>query len=226
MNEAPEKKGNGLAIGALICSVLFCIPLLPLVGIVLAGVALAKAKPGTTNTLAIVALVVGIFSLVGNVGVLAAIAIPNFIKFQLRSKQAEVKVNLNSIKFSQLSFAEEKGFFAAPPAEGNQGGPDGGPWSGQPCSSECSAENPAACNFSCIAFQPIGTVRYLYACNSAPGAFTCAASADLDGDKEYGAFVYAHVEEGASPAPVPGLAGTEDCSPAPGTVHDCRPGTF
>ena len=43
------------------------------------------------------------------IGILAAIAIPNFIKFQARSKQAEAKSNLRSWFTTQRAFLLEKG---------------------------------------------------------------------------------------------------------------------
>jgi type IV pilus assembly protein PilA len=42
------------------------------------------------------------------IGILAAIAIPNFIKFQARSKQSEPKANLKSIFTSQKAYMQEK----------------------------------------------------------------------------------------------------------------------
>ncbi len=42
------------------------------------------------------------------IGILSAIAIPNFIRFQARSKQSEVKSNLKSLYTSQRSFYQEK----------------------------------------------------------------------------------------------------------------------
>jgi type IV pilus assembly protein PilA len=42
------------------------------------------------------------------IGILAAIAIPNFVRFQARSKQSEVKANLKSWFTSQKSFYSEK----------------------------------------------------------------------------------------------------------------------
>jgi len=45
------------------------------------------------------------------IGILAAIAIPNFIKFQARSKQSEVKSNLKAFYQAQRSFfAEREGY--------------------------------------------------------------------------------------------------------------------
>ena len=226
MNQPSEKQGNGLAIGALVCSLLFCVPLLPLVGIVLAIVVLAR-KTEAGRTLAIVAIVVGVFSVIANVGMLAAIAIPNFVRYQQRSKQAEARTNLGAIRISQTIFGEERGFFAGCPPEGNDAAGKTSDWEGRPCSSECSSESPAACNFSCIGFQPATKVYYRYACTSAPGAFTCAASADLDGDGEHGVFMVSHSDEGAAPAPIPSLPGAEHCQGAPpNLVHECRRGVF
>ena len=42
------------------------------------------------------------------IGILAAIAIPNFIRFQARSKQGEAKANLKSLFTAQRSFFQEK----------------------------------------------------------------------------------------------------------------------
>ena len=42
------------------------------------------------------------------IGILAAIAIPNFIKFQARSKQSEVKSNLKSFFTAEKSFFQEQ----------------------------------------------------------------------------------------------------------------------
>ena len=46
------------------------------------------------------------------IGILAAIAIPNFVKFQARSKQAEAKSNLRSWFVSERSYLQEKGFYS------------------------------------------------------------------------------------------------------------------
>src|SRR5712692_5685716 len=42
------------------------------------------------------------------IGILAAIAIPSFAKFQARSKQGEVKANLKSLFTAQRSYYQEK----------------------------------------------------------------------------------------------------------------------
>ena len=47
------------------------------------------------------------------IGVLAAIAIPNFIRFQARSKQGEAKTNLKSMFTAERSFYQEKDRYSA-----------------------------------------------------------------------------------------------------------------
>jgi type IV pilus assembly protein PilA len=42
------------------------------------------------------------------IGILAALAIPNFIRFQARSKQSEVKANLKSLFTAERSYFQEK----------------------------------------------------------------------------------------------------------------------
>ena len=47
------------------------------------------------------------------IGILAAIAIPNFIKFQARSKQSEPKANLKALFVSQRSYFSERDTFSS-----------------------------------------------------------------------------------------------------------------
>jgi Tfp pilus assembly protein PilE len=49
------------------------------------------------------------------IGILAAIAIPNFLQYQLKSKQSEAKINLGAIKTSQIAFNAERGCFLGIP---------------------------------------------------------------------------------------------------------------
>jgi type IV pilus assembly protein PilA len=47
------------------------------------------------------------------IGILAAIAIPNFLQYQMKSRQSEAKTNVTSIKTSQLAFQGERGCFGS-----------------------------------------------------------------------------------------------------------------
>jgi len=55
------------------------------------------------------------------IGILAAIAIPNFLQYQLKSRQSEAKVNLNAIKTSMIAFQAEKACYLAIPTMGALG---------------------------------------------------------------------------------------------------------
>jgi type IV pilus assembly protein PilA len=55
------------------------------------------------------------------IGILAAIAIPNFLQYQLKSRQSEAKVNLNAIKTSMIAFQAEKSCYLAIPSMGALG---------------------------------------------------------------------------------------------------------
>ena len=60
------------------------------------------------------------------IGILAAIAIPNFVKFQARSKQSEAKSNLKAVFTAAKSYAAEKDTYNVPlgslfrPEKGNR----------------------------------------------------------------------------------------------------------
>jgi type IV pilus assembly protein PilA len=47
------------------------------------------------------------------IGILASIAIPNFIKFQARSKQSEAKANLKAVFTAEKAFFQEKDRFSS-----------------------------------------------------------------------------------------------------------------
>jgi type IV pilus assembly protein PilA len=55
------------------------------------------------------------------IGILAAIAIPNFLQYQLKSRQSEAKVNLNAIKTSMIAFQAEKSCYLGVPTMGALG---------------------------------------------------------------------------------------------------------
>jgi type IV pilus assembly protein PilA len=80
------------------------------IGVILSIVAIVKyqgAKGTTARTLAIVALVVNVLLPIPVCGVVAAIAVPNFVKFQCRSKQSEAKGNLKALYVAEESHRAE-----------------------------------------------------------------------------------------------------------------------
>jgi type IV pilus assembly protein PilA len=109
------------------------------------------------------------------IGVLAAIAIPNFLSYQLKSKTAEAKTNLSAIKTASLSFQAERSCFLSVQGQGWPGIiPANGamlPWptaAATPSSTplcinpQSGAPGPALGTFADIGFVPTGSVRYNY----------------------------------------------------------------
>ena len=52
------------------------------------------------------------------IGILAAIAIPNFLTYQMKSRQAEAKTNLQAIRTSNIAFQAERGCYVGAGVEG------------------------------------------------------------------------------------------------------------
>ena len=64
-----------------------------------------KSKKGFT--------LIELMIVVAIIGILAAIAIPNFLRFQLKSKSSEGKVNLAAIRTAEESYLAEFGTYVA-----------------------------------------------------------------------------------------------------------------
>ncbi len=112
--------------------------------------------------------------------ILAAIAIPSFMKFSMKAKTAEASQNLSGIRTAEESYrAEEDGYLACGPYPNTVAAPP--PASG----TSWDATAAAASNFSAIGFAADGRVRYCYAVaianasNTGP-TFTATAVGDLD----------------------------------------------
>lgn len=113
------------------------------------------------------------------IGILAAIAIPNFLNFRMKAKTAEAKSNLGAIRSLEVAYFAEWNFFVGAAAQNPRlvGSLDGtkAPWS-------------TTTTFSQIGFTPEGSVFYTYsllpltAYNSQSVGFTAAAQGDLDDD--------------------------------------------
>jgi type IV pilus assembly protein PilA len=118
------------------------------------------------------------------IGILAAIAIPNFLTYQLKSRQAEAKTNLQAIKTSEVAFQAERGCYigiavegVAAPAAGTKTVPftwGGGLPPTAPGALWCTAVYGGW--FADIGFKATGNVNYQYGVDStvAPtvGTFT------------------------------------------------------
>jgi len=116
------------------------------------------------------------------IGILAAIAIPNFLRFQLRAKSSEGKTNLAAIRTAEEGYFAEFGTYVGAAAN---------PAAGIPGASKV-LWNPAAPTpvpgFDQIGWSPEGDVFFQYTVqgDAAPPAvitaYTSSAQADIDGD--------------------------------------------
>jgi len=172
------------------------------------------------------------------IGILAAIAIPNFIRYQLRSKTTEAKVVMGGIKTSQESFRAEYDNYALilqTPAAAVATTKI--PWGARACDTTCARNLNAACSeFSCIGYEPAGQVYYRYETNRTiavagggiSAEYVAEAVADLDGDTLNGQFSYRTANSVGQVTSGLVTTITTDC-PAQvpsGEVFDCRPNVY
>lgn len=133
------------------------------------------------------------------VGILASVAIPGYIRYSLRSKSAEAKLNLAAIKTSQFAFFANNDNFAnvttALPAA--VPGAVKAVWPSNTCPAGCNRTNTTACTqFACINFQPSARVYYQYgvatrlAARPITAEFSAGALGDLDADSNRASFTY------------------------------------
>lgn len=99
------------------------------------------------------------------VGILAAIAIPNFIGMQKRAKTTEAKSNLGEIWTLQEAYRAESDTYVQPSGTLPEGLYDG------------------TTGWAELGFYPKGTTRYAYSITNADAtSFTAQATGDIDND--------------------------------------------
>lgn len=128
------------------------------------------------------------------IGILAAIAIPNFLTYQLKSRQAEAKTNLQAIKTSEIAFQAERGCYIGLAVELGQplavAATKTAPWPWgigalptAPGALWCVAGGVFAGTFADVGFKATGNVNYVYGVNAttvaAPGLYTTLTSCPL-----------------------------------------------
>lgn len=222
-------KTSGLAIAALVLAFL-----IPPVGSLLGIFALLRIR---NSRGALKGRVLAILALVPTAILFLAptISIPNFLRYQLRSKQSEAKTMLQAVQARQEAMrAEIDAYVPAPPTPTAEGlGSVKQPWVASPCPATCGGDAPASCEgFECLGLQPEGAVFFSYACTTTevgePG-FTCGALGDLDGDGNPSLFVLGTPgPNGGLAAPVPDFGGLAPACPGarPGEVYECTSGQY
>jgi len=115
------------------------------------------------------------------IGILAAIAIPNFLRFQLKAKSAEGKSNLAAIRTAEESFfAEFNSYVSAD--ESPPGAPDN--------TKRPYVDAVPGAGFDTIGWSPEGRVYFTYAVEdqvAAPGTppgFHASAQANIDNEAD------------------------------------------
>ena len=104
------------------------------------------------------------------IGILAAIAIPNFVAMQLKAKRAEVPGNVDGIKTAQMAYdAAYDGFVTA------AANPTGAPGKAQQVWT-------ATTEWTTLGWSPDGSVRGTYETTGAATDFNVEGNSDVDGD--------------------------------------------
>jgi type IV pilus assembly protein PilA len=124
------------------------------------------------------------------IAILAALAIPGYQSFQLKSKSAEARMNLAAIATAEHAYFGEFNVYVA--AAGTPAGPESPArraWAGG-----------GSAEFDRIGFVPVGQLLFTYAVDTdaTNAAFTAAALGDLDGNGANSEFGYVQPLAGAS----------------------------
>ena len=118
------------------------------------------------------------------IGILAAIAIPNFLKFQLRSKTGEAKTNLAALRTAEEGYFAEYGVYVA--AAAHPGAPS-------PSAAKAIWDGGAGVpGFDTVGWGPEGEVYFVYEALISGTAYTLNALGDLDGGAPTSDFGYIH----------------------------------
>ena len=135
------------------------------------------------------------------IGILAAIAIPNFLMFQLRSKTGEAKTNLAAIRTAEEGYFAEFGQYIAQPVPvGNTG-----------ATPSQKVAWTTGTSFDTLGWAPEGSVFYQYAVQVAGSSYTADANGDLDAAGLPSDFGYVKVPVGGL-----GVPGAQLACPAAG----------
>jgi type IV pilus assembly protein PilA len=161
------------------------------------------------------------------IGTLAAIAIPNFMTYQARTRRSEGFTNLAGIARAYKVYHAEKGRYPDIAIDGLAGSLPA-PGVGQPNTVRMVWDT-AEAFFGIVGWRPDGNVFYTYEVESNCGGgactdetcFTLVAHGDVDGDDDLGAVMYVHPLTDAAGTPI------ASCNSAirPALSVPVRPGT-
>jgi type IV pilus assembly protein PilA len=126
------------------------------------------------------------------IGLLSSVAIPNYKRFQLKSKSSEAKVNLAAIRTAEEAYFSEYGTYVETDPE-----PASVPGTGK------AYFDITATGYETLGWRPEGKVFFSYGVGVSPDAtgFSADAGADIDGDKVNQYWVYARAAQDGTRAP-------------------------
>ncbi|HYD42090.1 MAG TPA: zinc ribbon domain-containing protein [Anaeromyxobacter sp.] len=158
-----------------------------------ASIAAALGVPRKSNTPTIVVIVIA--AIFGAIPILAAIAIPNFIRYQLRSKQSQVTAELQGLARAQHALAQRTGKYVAiaaiPAVE-----------PGEQKSALTADELAAAASIDwMVAGSTYG--QYRVAVSEDGTAAALCGESNVDGDAQRAAFAVFLPGDGVEPPPAP-----------------------
>jgi type IV pilus assembly protein PilA len=129
------------------------------------------------------------------IGILAAVAIPNFLAYQAKSRRAEAYANVVAIATSELSHQAESDLFVDAGAF-----PDWAPYGGLG-THKMAWDAASVAEYAVLGWSPEGEVAYSYEVNAgaSPGCtcslcFTATAHGDVDADGVRAAVMYVYPE--------------------------------
>jgi len=127
------------------------------------------------------------------IGILAAIAIPNFIKYQLRSNRTEGSINIAAIRTSEITYQGSHDTFITTGIEPRAAPTNQKvPW--------CPV---GSCSFfDTLAWRPEGAMYFVYQVSTgSSNQFSAFANGDVDNDSTYSCWAYNKTDNaGACPA--------------------------
>ncbi len=154
---------------------------------------LGKSRKGFT--------LIELMIVVAIIGILAAIAIPNFIRFQLKAKTSEGKVNIAAIRTAEEAYFSEFGTYVA--------------GSVSPATNGSTAKVPFVDvgGFGTIGWSPEGQVYFNYevVISTNAVAYVADAGADIDGNGTDQAWGYVHPAPGGTTVGEDGTLGAIVC---------------
>ena len=122
------------------------------------------------------------------IGILAAIAIPNFISMQYRAKRSEIPTNVKGIKTAEIQYESNFDTYVTCSA-----------YPASPTKTTQQWTKTASGGFVTLGWQPDGDVRGSYAVSTTNTNFVVTGLADVDGDGTQATFVATKSENPNSP---------------------------